>query len=85
MELVELLLLLELSRVYGRLLKEGWRPRRTIMFCSWGAEEHNLIGSTEWLEDNLKLLHGRAVAYINADILVAGNVSIRVVASPPPI
>ncbi|KFM79964.1 N-acetylated-alpha-linked acidic dipeptidase 2, partial [Stegodyphus mimosarum] len=74
--------LLELSRVYGRLLKEGWRPRRTIMFCSWGAEEHNMIGSTEWLEDNLKLLHGRAVAYINADILVAGNSSIRVVASP---
>ncbi|CAL1283680.1 unnamed protein product [Larinioides sclopetarius] len=74
--------ILELSRVYGRLLKEGWRPRRTIMFCSWGAEEHNLIGSTEWLEDNLKLLHGRAVAYVNADILVAGNASIRVVASP---
>ncbi|XP_015916644.1 N-acetylated-alpha-linked acidic dipeptidase 2 [Parasteatoda tepidariorum] len=74
--------LLELSRVYGRLLKEGWRPRRTIMFCSWGAEEHNLIGSTEWLEDNLKLLHGRAVAYINADILVAGNASLRAVASP---
>lgn len=74
--------LLELSRVYGRLLKEGWRPRRTIMFCSWGAEEHNLIGSTEWLEENLKLVQGRAVAYINADILVAGNASIRAVASP---
>lgn len=68
--------------MYGRLLKEGWRPRRTIIFCSWGAEEHNLIGSTEWLEDNLKLIQGRAVAYINADILVAGNSSIRVVASP---
>lgn len=74
--------LLELTRVYGKLLKEGWRPRRTILFCSWGAEEHNLIGSTEWLEDNLKLIQGRAVAYINADILVAGNASIRVVASP---
>lgn len=74
--------LLELSRVYGRLLKEGWRPRRTIMFCSWGAEEYNLIGSTEWLEEHAKLLHGRAVAYVNADILVAGNASIRVVASP---
>lgn len=74
--------LLELSRVFGRLLREGWRPRRTIMFCSWGAEEYNLIGSTEWLEENLKLLHGRAVAYVNADILVAGNASIRVVASP---
>ncbi|XP_054716263.1 putative N-acetylated-alpha-linked acidic dipeptidase [Uloborus diversus] len=74
--------LLELTRVYGRLLKEGWRPRRTILFCSWGAEEHNLIGSTEWIEENLKLLHGRAVAYINADILVAGNASIRAVASP---
>lgn len=74
--------LLELSRVYGKLLRQGWRPRRTVMFCSWGAEEHNLIGSTEWLEENLKLVQGRAVAYINADILVAGNASIRVVASP---
>lgn len=68
--------------MYGRLLKQGWRPRRTVMFCSWGAEEHNLIGSTEWLEENLKIIQGRAVAYINADILVAGNASVRVVASP---
>ncbi|RXG67844.1 N-acetylated-alpha-linked acidic dipeptidase-like protein [Armadillidium vulgare] len=42
--------LLETVRVYGTFLKEGWRPRRTIIFCSWGAEEFGLIGSTEWVE-----------------------------------
>lgn len=74
--------LLELSKVFGDLLKEGWRPRRTIMFCSWGAEEFNLIGSTEWIEEHNKLLHGRAVAYINSDIIVIGNGSLTVAASP---
>ena len=74
--------LLELSRVFGQLKKSGWRPRRTIMFCSWGAEEFNLIGSTEWIEEHMKILHSRAVAYINSDILVTGNGSINVAASP---
>jgi len=73
---------LELSRVFGDLLKEGWRPRRTILFCSWGAEEFNLIGSTEWIEENLKILNGRAVAYVNSDIIVIGNGSLSVAASP---
>lgn len=73
---------LELSRVFGDLLQEGWRPRRTILFCSWGAEEFNLIGSTEWIEEYLKILHGRAVAYINSDIIVIGNGSLSAAASP---
>ncbi len=42
--------MLEMSRVVGELLKEGWRPRRTLIFASWGAEEFGLIGSTEWVE-----------------------------------
>ena len=73
---------LELSRVFGDLLQEGWRPRRTILFCSWGAEEFNLIGSTEWLEEYMKILHGRTVAYINSDIIVVGNGSLSAAASP---
>lgn len=74
--------LMELSRVFGQLLQEGWRPRRTIVFCSWGAEEFNMIGSTEWIEENLKILQNRAVAYINVGIVVTGNSSISVTASP---
>ena len=41
---------LELARALGEMLKQGWRPRRTIVFCSWGAEEYGLIGSSEWVE-----------------------------------
>ena len=74
--------LLELSKVYGDLLKEGWRPRRTIMFCSWGAEEFNLMGSTEWLEEHIKLIQARSVAYINTDIVAVGNASASVASSP---
>ena len=73
---------LELARVFGELLREGWRPRRSILFCNWGAEEFNLIGSTEWIEENIKILDGRAVAYINSDIIVIGNGSVSVAASP---
>ncbi|KAI1284850.1 N-acetylated-alpha-linked acidic dipeptidase 2 [Halotydeus destructor] len=74
--------LLELSKVFGGLVKEGWRPRRTLMFCSWDAEEFNLIGSTEWLEENLKIVQARAVAYVSTDIIAAGNASISVSSSP---
>ena len=42
--------MLELARAFGVMLKQGWKPRRTIMFCSWGAEEYGLIGSSEWVE-----------------------------------
>lgn len=42
--------ILEAARAYGEAVRNGWRPRRTIVFCSWGAEEYSLIGSTEWVE-----------------------------------
>uniref|UniRef100_A0A8C0KLR9 Aminopeptidase NAALADL1 n=1 Tax=Canis lupus dingo TaxID=286419 RepID=A0A8C0KLR9_CANLU len=74
--------LLELSRVLGTLLKKGtWRPRRSIVFASWGAEEFGLIGSTEFTEEFFSKLQERAVAYINVDISVFG-VSLRL-NSPP--
>ncbi|MGH0179820.1 UNVERIFIED_CONTAM: hypothetical protein FKN15_015401 [Acipenser sinensis] len=65
--------MMELSRAFGELLKDGWRPRRSIVFCSWGAEEHGLIGSTEWVEELVKILGTRAVAYLNVDIAVEGK------------
>ena len=81
----------------------GWRPRRTIVFCSWGAEEFSLVGLYEWVEvhflkqklypdgnlaslardvltfgalffqQHVKILHERAVAYLNVDVAVEGN------------
>ncbi|XP_035675043.1 putative N-acetylated-alpha-linked acidic dipeptidase [Branchiostoma floridae] len=75
--------LLELARVYGKLLQEGWRPRRTVVFCSWGAEEYGLVGSSEWTEDNIKTMGQRAVAYVNVDIAVQGQATPRIRSTPP--
>ncbi|XP_029373325.1 N-acetylated-alpha-linked acidic dipeptidase 2 [Echeneis naucrates] len=72
----------EIVRSAGRLLSEGWRPRRTIIFASWDAEEFGLLGSTEWAEDNAKLLQERAVAYINADSAIEGTYTLRVDCTP---
>jgi len=63
--------MLEAVHGVGALLKQGWRPKRTIVFCSWDAEEEGLIGSTEWVEQHAKTLE-RAVAYFNVDVGVAG-------------
>jgi N-acetylated-alpha-linked acidic dipeptidase len=63
--------MLEAVHGMGALLKQGWRPKRTIVICSWDAEEEGLIGSTEWVEQNAKTLE-RAVAYFNVDVAVAG-------------
>uniref|UniRef100_A0A452IND7 glutamate carboxypeptidase II n=1 Tax=Gopherus agassizii TaxID=38772 RepID=A0A452IND7_9SAUR len=72
----------EIVRSYGKLKKEGWRPRRTIIFASWDAEEFGLLGSTEWAEENTKLLQARGVAYINADSSVEGNYTLRIDCTP---
>ncbi|XP_047449238.1 N-acetylated-alpha-linked acidic dipeptidase 2 isoform X2 [Mugil cephalus] len=72
----------ETVRSAGRLLSKGWRPRRTIIFASWDAEEFGLLGSTEWAEDNAKLLQERAVAYINADSAIEGMYTLRVDCTP---
>ncbi|XP_017286527.1 N-acetylated-alpha-linked acidic dipeptidase 2 isoform X1 [Kryptolebias marmoratus] len=72
----------ETVRSAGRLLGKGWRPRRTIIFASWDAEEFGLLGSTEWAEDNARLLQERAVAYINADSAIEGMYTLRVDCTP---
>ena len=65
--------MLEVGRGYGELLKKGWTPKRTIILCSWDAEEYGLIGSTEWAEENADELREKAVAYLNVDVAVSGG------------
>ncbi|KAK3161893.1 hypothetical protein QOZ80_1BG0082790 [Eleusine coracana subsp. coracana] len=64
--------MLEIAERLAKLQKRGWRPRRTIIICSWDAEEFALIGSTEWAEENMDLLGSRAIAYLNVDISIFG-------------
>jgi N-acetylated-alpha-linked acidic dipeptidase len=59
--------LLEEARAIGELAKSGWRPRRTLVFAAWDAEEPGLLGSTEWVETHLADLREHAVVYINSD------------------
>ncbi|HKR28225.1 MAG TPA: M28 family peptidase, partial [Acidobacteriaceae bacterium] len=63
--------MLEAVHGVGALLKQGWKPKRRIVFCSWDAEEEGLIGSTEWAEDHASQL-AHAVAYFNTDVGVSG-------------
>ena len=58
---------LEEARAFGELLKSGWKPKRTIIYCAWDGEEPGLIGSTEWVEDHGDDLMKHAVVYINSD------------------
>ena len=52
----------------GEQRRLGWRPRRTIMFLSWGGEEYSLMGSREWVEQREQELAQRGVAYINVSL-----------------
>jgi N-acetylated-alpha-linked acidic dipeptidase len=63
--------MLEAVHGIGTLLQQGWKPKRTIVFCSWDAEEEGLIGSTEWAEGHEDQL-AHAVAYFNTDVGVSG-------------
>jgi len=63
---------LEEARALGELYKQGWRPKRTIIYAAWDGEEPGLIGSTEWLETHLDELQQHAVAYINSDNTTRG-------------
>ena len=63
--------MLEAAHGIGALLRQGWRPKRTIVFSSWDAEEEGLVGSTEWVEQQGRALD-RAVAYFNVDVAVSG-------------
>jgi N-acetylated-alpha-linked acidic dipeptidase len=64
--------LIELVHVLGDLVRTGWRPRRSILFASWDAEEFSLTSSTEWGEQHEAWLRQSAVAYLNVDSAAAG-------------
>jgi N-acetylated-alpha-linked acidic dipeptidase len=58
---------LEEARAFGELLKRGWKPKRTIIYCAWDGEEPGLLGSSEWAEEHEAELKEHAVAYVNTD------------------
>ncbi len=65
--------LLEAARAIGQQLKAGWKPRRTLVFAQWDAEEFGLIGSTEWGEDLREELKKKGVVYMNFDATISGS------------
>ncbi|KAL4329447.1 hypothetical protein AHAS_Ahas13G0301000 [Arachis hypogaea] len=65
--------LLDIAQRFSILLGSGWTPRRSIILCSWDAKEFGMIGSTEWVEQNLINLSPKAVAYLNVDCVVQGT------------
>ncbi|HUN63280.1 MAG TPA: transferrin receptor-like dimerization domain-containing protein [Candidatus Sulfotelmatobacter sp.] len=58
---------LEEARSMGELVKQGWKPKRTIIYCAWDGEEPGLLGSTEWVETHVDELKKHAVMYVNSD------------------
>jgi N-acetylated-alpha-linked acidic dipeptidase len=62
-----LVAVMEEARAMGELVKAGWKPKRTIIFCAWDAEEPGLIGSTEFAEEHADELKTHAVVYVNSD------------------
>jgi N-acetylated-alpha-linked acidic dipeptidase len=59
--------MLEEAKSIGSMLKTGWKPDRTIVYCAWDGEEPGLLGSTEWVEEHETELKEKAVVYINSD------------------
>jgi N-acetylated-alpha-linked acidic dipeptidase len=64
------------ARAIGRLVKGGWRPRRTLVYASWDGEEPGLLGSTEWVETHAAELKTKAVLYINSDMNSRGTLDV---------
>ncbi len=65
--------LLEMARILGALLREGWRPRRSIWLCSWDGEEMGEFGSVAWAQKHSEDITRAAVSYLNVDYSVAGD------------
>ncbi len=69
--------LLEEARALGQLAASGWKPKRTIIYCSWDGEEPMLLGSTEWAETHAEELRQHAAVYINSDGNDRGYLSVE--------
>ncbi len=63
---------LEVCRALGQAAKEGWKPRRTVVYASWDAEEYGLVGSTEWAEQFAADVDRKAALMLNVDAAVSG-------------
>lgn len=68
--------MLEEARVLGELHKQGWTPKRTIIYCAWDGEEPGLLGSVEWVETHVDDLRKHAVTYVNSDSSSRGYLSV---------
>jgi N-acetylated-alpha-linked acidic dipeptidase len=62
-----LIAVLEEARGMAALVRQGWKPKRTVLFCAWDGEEPGLLGSTEWAETHAEELRQKAAVYINSD------------------
>ncbi len=75
--------LMEEAKAFGALAKQGWKPKRTLVYLSWDGEEPGLLGSTEWVEEHADELHAKAILYLNSDsnergfLFAGGNHSLR--------
>lgn len=74
--------MLEVVRSFGKMYKNGWRPRRSIIFASWDAEEYATVGSSEFCELHFQDLTNRLVAYLNLDIAVSGTGTFSAAGTP---
>ncbi|MGA9118595.1 MAG: M28 family metallopeptidase [Bacteroidota bacterium] len=59
--------MMEEARGIGLLAQQGWKPKRTLIYCAWDGEEEGLFGSTEWVETHYDELKQKAVVYVNSD------------------
>jgi N-acetylated-alpha-linked acidic dipeptidase len=69
--------LLEEARALGELAKQGWKPKRTVIYASWDGEEPMLLGSTEWVEQHADELRQHAAVYINSDANERGYLDVE--------
>ncbi|NXX99498.1 TFR1 protein, partial [Centropus bengalensis] len=76
-------MLLELARVISEMVKkDGYKPRRSIIFASWSAGDYGAVGATEWLEGYSATLHAKVFTYINLDAAVLGFNHMKISSSP---
>ncbi|XP_069845379.1 transferrin receptor protein 2 isoform X1 [Dipodomys merriami] len=75
-------ILLELVRTFSSMVSNGFRPRRSLLFISWDGGDFGSVGSTEWLEGYLSILHLKAVAYVSLDNAVLGDDKFHAKTSP---
>lgn len=71
----------EIARVLGK-RRSTYRPRRSVMLCSWDGEESGSLGSVEWAEEHISFISKKVVSYLNVDISVDGNYTVRLKSSP---